>query len=550
MISISKEGITVMGYYLNNEDAYHKYQEVVNGTYFIDKSLILTEIIPLIGTSQKYICITRPRRFGKTTMANMIGAFFSKACNSSDIFDSLAISDYSDYQVHLNQYNVIYIDFSDMDDACTDYPSFIGRIKKRLKRDLFEAYPDIIFDEASTITEDLVYINQKTKDRFIFILDEWDVVFNLKFISEEERRQYLLFLKVLLRDRAYAAFAYMTGILPIAKYSSGTELNNFLEYTMASEEKYSEYFGFTESEVDLLYSKYSAHTTNPHVTRDGLQSWYNGYHTKSGGQVYNPRSVIAALMNNNLGNYWTSSGPYDEISYYISKNVDALRDDLALMVSGIPVSAKIREYAATSMNMSTKDEIFSAMVVYGFLNYENGYVSVPNRELMEKFDEALMKEPSLGYVHRLSVNSERMLKATKAGDTATMTEILEYAHNMETPLLSYNHEVELTAIINLVYLAARDSYRLVREDKGGIGYVDFIFYPVIDKGDDCIILELKVDDTAEHAIQQIKDKKYVLAFAPKPGEPVRYTGRRLAVGIGYDKGSKEHDCKVEVIECS
>lgn len=536
-----------MGYYLNNEDAYLKYQEVVKGAYFIDKSAILTEIIPLIKTSQKYVCITRPRRFGKTTAANMIGAFFSRACDSADIFCSLAIAEDPGYSMHLNQYNVIYIDFSDMDDACKDYASFIGRIKKRLKRDLKAAYPDISFDEDSTISEDLLYISQKTRDQFIFILDEWDVVFGLNFISDDDREQYLLFLKVLLRDRSYVAFAYMTGIMPIAKYSSGTELNNFLEYTMASEEKFSKYFGFTEPEVDLLYSRYLSREKNPHVTREGLRVWYNGYHTKSGEQVYNPRSVIASLINNNLGNYWTSSGPYDEISYYISQNVDAVRDDLALMVSGIPVPAKVREYAAASMNLSTRDEIFSAMVVYGFLNYENGFVSVPNKELMEKFDDALMKEPSLGYVHRLSAQSERMLKATKAGDTAAMAEILEYAHNMEIPLLSYHHEVELTAIINLVYLAARDSYRVVREDKGGVGFVDFIFYPAVNKNDDCIILELKVDDSAEHAVEQIKDKKYVLAFAPKPGEPLRYTGRKLAVGIGYDRKSKKHECKVEIL---
>ncbi len=536
-----------MGYYLNNEDPYLKYLEVVNGTYFIDKSVILTEIIPLIRTSQKYVCITRPRRFGKTTMANMIGAFFSKACESADVFDSLAIAGDSGYSLHLNQYNVIYIDFSDMDDACRDYHSFIGRIKKRLKRDLRDAYPKISFDEDSTISEDLLCINQKTREQFIFILDEWDMVFGLNFISDEERRQYLLFLKVLLRDRFYVAFAYMTGIMPIAKYSSGTELNNFLEYTMASEEKYSEYFGFTEIEVSLLYSRYLSLEKNPHVTREGLRIWYNGYHTKSGGQVYNPRSVIAALINNNLGNYWTSSGPYDEISYYISQNVDAVRDDLALMVSGIPVSAKVREYAAASMNLTTRDEIFSAMVVYGFLNYENGSVSIPNRELMEKFDDMLMRESSLGYVHRLSVQSERMLKATKAGDTSAMAEILEYAHNIEIPLLSYNHEVELTAIINLVYLAARDSYRVVRENKGGTGYVDFLFYPAVNKNDDCIVLELKVDDSAEHAVAQIKNKKYALAFAPKPGEPLMYTGRRLAVGIGYDRKSKKHECMVEIL---
>ena len=98
--------------------------------------------------------------------------------------------------------------------------------------------------------------------------------------------------------------------------------------------------------------------------------------------MYNPRSVVAALLNNNLGNYWTSSGPYDEIFYYIEKNVDDVREDLALMVAGKPVSAKVREYAATSMNLSTKDEIFSAMV-YGFLSYDNGCVYIPNKELMD-----------------------------------------------------------------------------------------------------------------------------------------------------------------------
>ena len=71
----------------------------------------------------------------------------------------------------------------------------------------------------------------------------------------------------------------MTGILPIAKYSSGSELNMFYEYTMAEEEKYSEYFGFTEGEVDELYKRYQAQKLNPeNVTREGLRIWYDGYH--------------------------------------------------------------------------------------------------------------------------------------------------------------------------------------------------------------------------------------------------------------------------------
>lgn len=83
--------------------------------------------------------------------------------------------------------------------------------------------------------------------------------------------------------------------------------------------------------------------------------------------------------------------------------MDAVRDDLALMVSGEAIPIKIREYAAASMNLSTREEIFSAMVVYGFLSFENGKVSIPNKELMDKFSDMLQKKPYLGYVYSCAV---------------------------------------------------------------------------------------------------------------------------------------------------
>ena len=338
-----------MGFYLNSRAAYTLYQSEAGQPYFVDKTKMLGELFPFVKTGNRHICLTRPRRFGKTMIANMIASFFTKACDTK--------------------------------------------------------------------------------------------------------------LRGLLKYRPYVQFAYMTGILPISKYSSGSELNMFAEYTMAAEELYSEYFGFTEKEVDVLFEKYLQNEPNPQVTREGLRIWYDGYHTKSGERVYNPRSVVLALTNNNLGNYWTSSGPYDEIYYYVQHNIAAVQDDLVQMISGIPVPAKISEYAATSMRLSTKEEIFSAMVVYGFLTYENGCVSIPNKELMDRFNEMLMKEQSLGYIYQLAQKSEKMLAATLAGDTDTMTEILEYAHNTESPLLSYSSEAELTMIVNLVYLQARDRYR-------------------------------------------------------------------------------------------
>ena len=537
-----------MGNYLNSMDAYTLYSKVVGSPYFADKTDILDLILPRIETTENYICITRPRRFGKTIMANMIASFLSKGCDARYLFQNLKIASSDSYEKNINKHNVIFITFNKIPRHCKSYEQYIDRIEGKLIKDLKESYPDVEIDETDAVWDILksIYDADNTA-RFIFVLDEWDYIFHRAFVTDDDRAAYIDFLSNLLKGMPYVSLAYMTGILPIAKYSSGSELNMFLEYTMASEELYSDYFGFTESEVDKLYQKYLTYQSNPKVTREELREWYDGYHTQSGERVYNPRSVVASLTNNNLGNYWTSAGPYDEIYYYIEHNTDAVRDDLARMVSGIAVPAKIKEYAATSMNLTTKDEIFSAMVVYGFLSYEKGCVSIPNRELMDKFSAMLQKEASLGYVYQLAKESEKMLKATLSGDTATMVQILEFAHNTEIPLLNYSSETDLTAVVNLVYLSARDSYRIEREDKAGVGYVDFIFYPELDTKADCIILELKVNHTAEEAVQQIKDKQYALKFAPKLGEKRKYTGRILAVGIAYDKETKKHSCRIEVL---
>jgi len=537
-----------MGTYLNSITPYTLYKSESLSPYFVDKTLMLRELFPYVSAGNRHICITRPRRFGKTIMANMISSFFQKASDSSDVFDSLTISQVDDYRRYKNQYNVIRIDFSKMPRNCDSYTQYIERIEALLIEDVKEAFPQVKINEADAVGDILESVFVQCGEKFIFVLDEWDFIFHRDFINEIDKEKYVAFLSNLLKDRPYVVLSYMTGILPIAKYSSGSELNMFAEFTMVNSPMFGEYFGFTDDEVDDLYRRYIVECDRQHkeksVTRKGLRDWYNGYYTKSGERVYNPRSVVFALQFNNLANYWTSSGPYDEIYYYIRNNISDVRDDLALMISGESVTAKIQEYAATSMNLSTRDEIYSAMVVYGFLSYLNGKVCIPNRELMEKFDELLVKNESLGYVYRLAKESEKMLKATLAGDTLTMERILEFAHNTEVPLLSYNHETELSAIVNLVYLAARDSYRVEREDKAGTGYVDFIFYPY-DTTADCIILELKVDHTPDEAIAQIIDKKYALKFMPKLAGQKIYTGRILAVGIGYWKDSKEHSCKVE-----
>lgn len=535
-----------MGMFLNSSVPYDTYREIVEDTYFVDKSELIEELLPALGKMNRYFCITRPRRFGKSVMANMIAAFFEKGMDGTLLFDDLSIARNKNYKTHLNQHNVIFIDFSRVPRDCMSYEQYINRIQNTINQDLAEFYPDINIMAQNTVWDVLLKIFQETKDKFIFVIDEWDAIFHMPFVTEKQQKEYLLFLKNLLKDQVYVELAYMTGVLPIAKYSDGSELNMFVEYNMATAERFSEYFGFLDSEVDRLYGIYQETTKNPKIAREDLRIWYDGYHTAGGKKLYNPRSIVCALTDNQLRNYWTSSGTYDSIFAYIKDNVADVQDDLALMFAGEEIPADIQEYAAVSMRLETKDEIYSAMVVYGLLTYEDGYVSIPNKELMDSYAVMMKKEKTLGYIYNLANASEKMLKATLAGDTKTMAEILKFAHDTESPIFSYNSEIELSAVVNLVYLAARDRYRVEREDKAGEGFVDFIFYPER-KGADGIILELKVDCTPDEAIQQIKDKNYVLRFKGKLGEKPKYTGKILVVGISYDRKTKQHSCKVEVL---
>lgn len=535
-----------MGMFLNSKSPFEMYRKITQCPYFVDKSLLLTELIPSFGSINCYCCITRPRRFGKTVMANMVGAFLGKTGRTDKLFDHLAVSGQPEYEKHLNRHNVIYIDFSRAPKGCRNYAQYITRIENGILEDLFAVYTDCGINKDDAVWDALQKIYEQTDEKFIFVLDEWDALFHMPFASAKEQQEYLLFLKWMLKDQSYVEFAYMTGVLPIAKYSSGSELNMFIEYDMFTSEKYSEYFGFSDAEVDRLYEIYQKKAASVKFSREELRIWYDGYYTAAGFRLYNPRSIVLALTDNQLRNYWTSSGPYDELFYYIRHNIEDVREDVVFMVSGERIPASIGQFSAVSMEISSKDQIYSAMVVYGLLTYVDGEVLIPNKELMDQYNELLLSNDSFGYVFKLAKKSEQMLRATLEGDTKVIEEILQFAHNTESPLLSYNNETELSAVVNLCYLSARSRYRVEREDRAGKGFADFIFYPK-HKNEDCMILELKVDSTPEDAIAQIKSKNYALRFIGKLGEEPEYTGRILAVGISYSKKTKEHCCKIEVL---
>ena len=194
-----------------------------------------------------------------------------------------------------------------------------------------------------------------------------------------------------LKDQPYVSLCYMTGVLPIKKYSSGSALNMFDEYTFLKDRIYDEYFGFTEEEVLELCNK------NKRMDFKELENWYNGYLTATGIKIYNPRSVVKALVNNYCESYWTNTGAKNEVAEYLKYNVLDIRDDVIAMVSGEEIDIIINEeYRAGQGAPRNKEEIYSAMIVLGFLSYYDGYLKIPNKELMQEFDKAL-KDESFGY---------------------------------------------------------------------------------------------------------------------------------------------------------
>ncbi len=324
----------------------------------------------------------------------------------------------------------------------------------------------------------------------------------------------------------------MTGVLPIKKYSTGSALNMFKEYTMLKDPSFEEYFGFTEDETEMLCKKQTA------LTMEEIRDWYNGYQTKDGSRLYNPRSVVCALEDSACQSYWTRTGKMDEVLFFLKYNIAQVRDDVVKMVNGNSIGIDIEEeYSAGQNPPNSREDIYSAMIIYGLLSYSNGEVRVPNKELMIEFQKAL-KDDDFGYVAELVRNSGEILDATlnKRGDT--VASYLHNIHNSELPILKYNDENSLSCVVTLAYLSARNKYKVEREEKSAKGFADFIFYPRR-KNLPGIIIELKADKSPEEAIAQIKQKEYSEKLKKENVSAI------LAVGISYDTAAKEHQCIIE-----
>ena len=366
-----------MGFYLNSKKPGILFQEEVLSTYFVDKTEILEELIPLVelkrnakeisgpnrGKGHKYVCITRPRRFGKTVMANMISSYFGKGKDSHDTFAGLKISQCEWYERHMNQHHVIHIMLNEVPDEYVSYPEYISRIKSLLQEDLIHEFPDAGIRETESLWDSLNKVIEYTDDKkFIFILDEWDYIFQRRFVSEQDKEAYVVFLSTLLKDQPYVEFVYMTGILPIKKYGEHSAINIFDEYSMVDAKNLEEYFGFTRQEVQEQCKKYN-------VNYEDMAAWYDGY-CLGKLHLYNPKSVVDALLWKDFQSYWTGTETYEALKVYIDMNFDGLKEAVIEMLGGKPCKINIRQFQNDMTTFKTKDDVITLLIHLGYLTYD------------------------------------------------------------------------------------------------------------------------------------------------------------------------------------
>lgn len=252
--------------------------------------------------------------------------------------------------------------------------------------------------------------------------------------------------------------------------------------------------------------------------------------------MLNPNSVARALLDKRCKSYWAETGPMDEIRDMIRHNVQDLREDIIRMAGGETLTLSLSGFSVEKEKVSTKDEIFSAMVAYGILSYFNGQLCIPNHELMLKFQSALASQ-ELGLGQTL-MESRRLLNATLEQKDREVASLIEDLHTEKIPFFDYNDENSLACVVTMGYLAAMDDYRITREDKAGKGYADFTFEPR-NRSFVPIILELKFNHSVKNALKCIKEKNYIRRFQDYP--------KVLLVGINYSEKTNKHTCKTELV---
>ena len=511
----------------------HLFKRVRNSEY-VDKSELIALTNKVIDTEDQYICVTRPRRFGKSVTVKMLNAYYSKGCDSKALFSDLKIASSPDFESHLNQHDVIYLDMTEFADNKDNGNKYLENLNTNVVSELKDTYRDFFDKDKSYSLPEAI---RCLKKRFIFIIDEWDFVFREYPNNSTLQENYIDLLRALFKGvgERFVNLAYITGILPIARYNTQSALNNFSEYTMLNPGPFSQYYGFTENEVKTLCEKYK-------LDFETTKFWYDGY--KVGVyDLYNPNSIIELAKHGVYKSYWSATAAYDLVKEAINLNFEGLKDDIIKLCSGTSIRIyDIESFNTAEKNFPNKDSIYVYLVHLGYLGYndEESTIYVPNEETRRELLHSVRDNHWPQYEGALKL-SEQVVLATENKYTETVANLLAKVHEDKVPVLEYNSESALRYVVLMAYLAAEKDYLApLNEFPTGKGFADIVYLPkkVSKKGKPALIIELKKDASAKVALEQIKERDYVSRVK-------EYTDNILLIGINYDSKSKQHSCIIE-----
>ena len=548
-----------MGIYLNPGS--DRYEEALRTEIYVDKTNMISFLNSVVNTKRKYVAVSRPRRFGKTTTADMISADYDCSINARDLFEDKKISTNpklyeagregkkSPWDIYLNKFYVIHVNMVDLATETGSIPEMLFSLEKAVMRELREEWPNADRDMQGGLRLLMQEIYNREKARFVIVIDEWDCIFREFKEDTDGQRLYLDFLRDWLKDKSYIALAYITGILPIKKYGQHSALNMFGEYSMLQPQQLAEYVGFTDEEVRELCEKHGR-------SYDDIKAWYDGYDLygiippgekePEEYQIYNPYSVVQAVITGRICDYWNATETYEALSVHINRNFDGLKDMVMLLMEGKRIPVNTRKYQNDMSSMANADDVLTLLIHLGYLAYdsERRESYIPNREILDEYRNTVEGNGEWDQLYSVLARSQKLLEATWAGDEDEAARLVEDAH-MRAGNLTYNSEAALSYAVRLAYFNAEQYYTLIPEMQAGRGYADLAYIPSPKYPDKpAILVELKWNKDAETAMTQILDRRY-------PDSLEKYRGNIILVAIDYDKeaasgsrGYKHHSCRI------
>ena len=520
-----------MGIYLNPNN--ENFTRTTKREIYVDKTMMISVLNGFMEVDNTYICVSRPRRFGKTIAGNMLSAYYSKGCDSRALFAPFKISGDPGFASNLNKLNVIQIDLNSEYQNERDKDRLLDDLQDKIVAEFAGQFPDIVFDTNDSVGNCILKAYTQKDERFVIIIDEYDVLVR-ESVSPELFSQYLGFLNGLFKSntlRPAIALAYITGILPVIRDRIQSKLNNFREYTILDAGKLAEFIGFTASEVQALCREHGA-------DYEEYKRWYDGYRQR-GFEIYNPESVVMSLEDGRCENYWGKTSTYAVIADRIQANFEGTRDDVIRMLAGESVDVNVTRYMNTMTDFSTRGDVFTYLIHLGYLAYdrETGTCRIPNKEVRQEWFNAIETNDEYAVTNKIIQASKDLLAETLRLNADAVAKSLDESHIHVTSNRSYNNEDALQSAIYLSYIYALNKYTIVKEMTTGKGFADVVFIPFV-PDHPAMIIELKRNGSTESAIKQIREKRYFDSLSA-------YSGDLLFVGVNYDEDTKTHECRIE-----